>query len=142
MGTVRDREGLTYGIGAGVGEDSIVDGDWAVSASFAPSLLERGVASTRRVIAAWWADGVTDAELTAHKQGLIGSYGVGLSTAGGVAAAILAAVQRGYDLSWLDGYPQAIRALTRDEVNRAIRTHLDPNAMVLVEAGSIAAAPQ
>jgi zinc protease len=143
MGTVRDREGLTYGIGAAVGEDSIVDGDWAVSASFAPSLLERGVASTRRVIAAWWADGVTDAELTAHKQGLIGSYGVGLSTAGGVAATILIAVQRGYDLTWLDGYPQAIREVTRDQVNRAIHAHLDPDSMVLVEAGSIptAAAP-
>ena len=82
MGTVRDREGLTYGIGARVGEDSIADGDWAVSASFAPALLERGVESTRRVIAAWWSDGVTDAELSAHKQGLIGSYRVSLSTAG------------------------------------------------------------
>ncbi|MGD0492239.1 MAG: pitrilysin family protein [Steroidobacteraceae bacterium] len=140
MGTVRDREGLTYNIGAAVGEDSIIDGDWAVSASFAPSLLERGIASTRRVIETWWTDGVTDAELSAHKQGLIGSYRVSLATAGGVAGAILASVQRGYDLAWLDGYPQAIEAVTREQVNRAIRAHLDPNAMVLVEAGSVAAA--
>ncbi len=140
MGTVRDREGLTYNIGATVGEDSVADGDWAVSASFAPALLERGVASTRKVIAGWWADGVTDAELGTHKQGLIGSYRVGLSTTGGVAAVILASVQRGYDLTWLDGYPQAIEAVTRDQVNRAIRTHLDPGTMVLVEAGSVAAA--
>lgn len=139
MGTVRDREGLTYGIGAAIGEDSIADGDWTVTASFAPSLLERGVSSTRRVIAAWWADGVTEAELSAHKQGLVGSYRVSLSTAAGVAGTILASVQRGYDLTWLDGYPQAIRAVSRDQVNRAIRTHLDPDAMVLVEAGSVAA---
>jgi zinc protease len=138
MGTVRDREGLTYNIGAGMGEDSIADGDWAVSASFAPTLLERGVASTRQVIQTWWADGVRDAELSAHKQGLIGSYRVSLSTAGGVAGAILTSVQRGYDLTWLDGYPQAIGAVTREQVNRAIRTHLDPDAMVLVEAGSVA----
>jgi zinc protease len=140
MGTVRDREGLTYNIGAVVGEDSIVDGDWAVSASFAPSLLERGVASTRRVIESWWTDGVTDAELSAHKQGIIGGYRVGLSTAGGVAGAILTSLQRGYDLSWLDDYPQAIGAVTREQVNHAIRTHLDPGAMVLVEAGSVAGA--
>jgi zinc protease len=140
MGTVRDREGLTYNIGAAVSEDSIVDGDWAASASFAPSLLERGVASTRRVIETWWADGVTDAELSAHKQGIVGSYRVSLSTAGGVAGAILASVQRGYDLTWLDGYPQAVGAVTREQVNRAIRTHLDPEAMVLVEAGSVAGA--
>jgi zinc protease len=139
MGTVRDREGLTYGIGAAVAEDSIADGDFAVSASFAPALLERGVESTRRVILAWWTDGVTDAELNAHKQGIIGSYRVSLSTAGGVAGTILASVQRGLDLTWLDGYPQAIRELTRDQVNRAIRTHLDPQDMTLVEAGSVTA---
>lgn len=140
MGTVRDREGLTYGIGAAVDGDSVADGDWSVSASFAPALLERGVESTRRVIATWWADGVTDAELSAHKQGLIGSYRVSLSTAGGVAGTILASVQRGFDLTWLDGYPQAIREVTRDQVNHAIRAHLDPQAMTLVEAGSVAAA--
>jgi zinc protease len=140
MGTVRDREGLTYGIGAAVGEDSIADGDWVVSATFAPTLLERGVASTRAVIAGWWADGVTDAELGAHKQGMVGNYRVGLSTTAGVAGTILATVQRGYDLQWLDGYPQAVEAMTREQVNHAIRTHLDPNAMVLVEAGSIGAA--
>jgi zinc protease len=140
MGTVRDREGLTYNIGAAVGEDSIVDGDWVVSASFAPSLLERGIASTRRVIETWWADGVSDAELSAHKQGIVGSYRVSLSTAGGVAGAILTSVQRGYELTWLDGYPQAIEAVTREQVNRAIRAHLDPHALVLVEAGSVAPA--
>jgi zinc protease len=140
MGTVRDREGLTYGIGAAVAEDSISDGDFAVSASFAPALLERGVESTRRVILAWWTGGVTDAELNAHKQGIIGSYRVSLSTAGGVAGTILASVQRGLELTWLDGYPQAIREVTRDQVNRAIRTHLDPQAMTLVEAGSVTAA--
>ena len=41
MGTVRDREGLTYGIGAGVAADSIADGDWSISATFAPALLEQ-----------------------------------------------------------------------------------------------------
>jgi len=139
MGTVRDREGLTYGIGAGVSADSIVEGAWSISATFAPTLLDHGVASTRRVLEAWWKDGVTDDELTARKQGLIGGYFVGLSTTGGLATTILTTIQRGYDLSWLDGYPEAVRAMSREDVNRAIRTHLDPSTMVLVEAGSVAA---
>jgi predicted Zn-dependent peptidase len=42
-------------------------------------------------------------------------------------------------LSWLDGYPEAVRAMSREDVNRAIRAHLDPANMVLVEAGSIGA---
>jgi zinc protease len=137
MATVRDREGLTYGIGAAMTEDSIADGAWSISATFAPSLLGKGVASTRRVLDKWWQDGITDAELGARKQGMIGGYLVGLSTTGGLASAILTAVQRGYDLNWLDGYPQAIQAITRDQVNGAIRAHLDPRKMVLVEAGSV-----
>jgi zinc protease len=140
MGTVRDKEGLTYNIGAAVTEDSIADGAWDISASFAPALLEKGIASTRRELDNWWRAGVTDAELGARKQGLIGGYLVGLATTGGLATAILTAVQRGYDVSWLDSYPEAIKSMTRDQVNRAIYTHLDPNAMVLVEAGSVAAA--
>ncbi len=140
MGTVRDKEGLTYNIGAGMAEDSIVDGSWDISASFAPTLLEKGVASTRRELFNWWKNGITDQELAARKQGLVGGYLVGLSTTAGLANTILADVQRGYDVSWLDGYPQALNALTRDQVNAAIKNHLDPSAMVLIEAGSVPAA--
>jgi zinc protease len=139
MGTVRDREGLTYGIGAAVTADSVADGAWSISASFAPALLDRGVASTRGVLEQWWKDGVTDEELAARKQGLVGGYFVGLSTTAGLAGTILTSIQRGYDLSWLDGYPEAVRALSREQVDQAIRAHLDPAAMVQVEAGSVAA---
>ena len=141
MGTVRDKEGLTYNIGAGVSDDSIVDGDWDISASFAPTLLDKGVASTRRELDKWWSGGITAAELAARKQGLIGSYLVGLSTTGGLASAILTSIQRGYDLTWLDRYPDAIQALTLTQVNAAIKTHLNPGTMVLVKAGSVQAGP-
>ena len=140
MGTVRDKEGLTYNIGAGMADDSIADGEWEISASFAPALLERGIASTRRELDKWWSDGITDTELADRKQGLVGGYFVSLSTTGGVASTILTAIQRGYDVSWLDQYPEAIKALTRAQVNSAIKTHLTPSTMVLVKAGSVAAA--
>jgi zinc protease len=137
MSTVRDKEGLTYNIGASVGDDSIVDGMFEISASFAPALLVKGVDSTRRELAKWWKDGVTDQELATRKQGVIGSYFVGLSTTLGLAETILVNTQRGFDPSWLDAYPKALKALTREQVNAAIKTHLNPSTMVLVEAGSV-----
>jgi zinc protease len=140
MSTVRDKEGLTYNIGASMSEDSIVDGAWEISASFAPALLSKGVESTRRELSSWWKDGVTDQELASRKQGVIGSYFVSLSTTLGLAETILTNAQRGLDPSWLDAYPKALKALTRDQVNAAIRAHLNPNTMALVEAGSIPAA--
>jgi zinc protease len=140
MGTVRDKEGLTYNIGASVADDSIVDGAWQISASFAPALLSKGVESTRRELVKWWTDGVTDQELAARKQGAIGGYFVGMSTTSGLAETILINTQRGFDPTWLDAYPKAVKALTREQVNAAIKTHLNPGAMVLVEAGSVPAA--
>jgi zinc protease len=137
MSTVRDKEGLTYNIGASMGDDSVVDGVWEVSASFAPALLINGVESTRREVSKWWNDGVTEQELAARKQGEIGSYFVSLSTTLGLAETILVNVQRGYDPTWLDAYPKALKALTRDQVNAAIRAHINPTTMVLVEAGSV-----
>ncbi|MEA3196661.1 MAG: zinc protease [Gammaproteobacteria bacterium] len=139
MGTVRDREGLTYNIGATMADDSIVDGRWDISASFAPALLDKGIASTRRELDRWWKDGVTEQELTVRKQGLVGSYLVGLSTTAGLANAILTDVQRGYEVSRVDTFPEAVKALTRDEVNSAIKSHLNPGVMVSVKAGSVAA---
>ena len=140
MGTVREKEGLTYGIGASVGEDSITDGSWEISATFAPSLLEKGIASTRRELTKWWSDGVTQEELDSHREGLIGTYVVGLATTGGIANQLLANLQRGYDVGWLDEYPKALKALTRAQVNAAIKSHLNPADMVLVEAGTLPAA--
>jgi zinc protease len=140
MGTVRDKEGLTYNIGAAVSDDSIVDGSWDISASFAPALLDKGIASTRRELEKWWRDGVTDQEVAERKQGLVGGYLVGLSTTTGLANTLLTDVQRGYDVDWLFGYPDAINALTRDQINGAIKKHLNPSVMVLVKAGSVAPA--
>ncbi len=139
MANVRDRQGLTYNIGAGIADDNLADGMWFMDASFAPKLLERGIAASRSTLQTWWQDGVTDKELADAKQGLIGGYYVGLATNRGLATAIVNSLQRGYDLTWLDAYPHALQALTLAEVNAAIRNHLNPATMVMVEAGSIPA---
>jgi zinc protease len=137
MKTVRDGEGLTYGIGAYLDNDVYADGDWRIVASFAPELTEQGVGSTRRELMRWWQDGVTAEELAARKADLVGSYKVGLATTGGLAGFLLRTVQRGKPLSWLDDYPKALNALTLEQVNGAIRRHLDPARMVVVEAGTL-----
>jgi len=140
MSTVRDKEGLTYNIGATVTEDSFTGGGWELTASFAPALLDKGVAAARRELQNWWKNGVTDKELSERKQGIVGSYLVGLSTTAGLANSLMAALQRGYDLTWLDQFPAAVNALTLDQVNAAISRNLNPGTMVLVEAGSVESA--
>lgn len=139
MGNVRDKEGLTYGIGAGLAGDTLNDGDWRIAGTFAPSLLDKGIASTQRQLQLWYDQGVTPAEVAARKSNLVGSFKVGLATTTGMANVLLATVNRGYDLNWLDEMPGKINALTDAQVNGAIKKYLKPSAMVMVKAGTLPA---
>lgn len=137
MANVRDREGLTYGIGSFVGGDTFVDGDWRIQANFSPALLEQGIASTRRELLAWHRNGVTPDELASTKGKFVGSFKLGLATTDGMAATVLNTLNRDLPLTFIDEFSATINALTLDQVNGAIKKHLDPDKMVLIKAGTI-----
>ena len=137
MSNVRDKEGLTYGIGAGLSDDTYADGAWQIYATFAPALLDRGLASTRRQLALWQAEGVTAEELARAKTRVAGTYLVGLATTSGLAGTVLRTLDAGLPLEYVDQYPDRVAALTLEQVNGAIRRHLDPSRMVTVEAGTL-----
>lgn len=137
MANVRDKEGLTYGIGSYVADDTFTDGDWQIGANFAPALLDKGIASTKRQLDAWYKDGITDAELARVKGDFVGSYQVGLATTGGLATAILNTMNRELPLSFIDEFGAKVNAITTQQVNAAIKHHLDPAKMVLIEAGTV-----
>jgi zinc protease len=137
MGNVRDREGLTYGIGSRHAYDTFRPGAWFVRATFAPALLERGLASTRREVESWWKDGVTADELAYRKSAIAGGFAVSLETTDGLSEQLLRCAERGFDVKWLDEFPTKVRALTLEEVNGAIKKHLDPAQMVTIKAGTL-----
>lgn len=141
MANVRDKEGLTYGISSHVSNDSFADGAWQITANFAPQLLDKGMTSTKRELDGWYSGGVSAAELERVKSNLIGTFKVGLATTDGLAGALLNAVQRGYDVTWLDEYPKRITAVSLAEVNAAIKKHLQPETMTIIKAGSVPPPP-
>ncbi|MBS0659405.1 MAG: insulinase family protein [Verrucomicrobia bacterium] len=142
VGNVRDTEGLTYSISAALGKDTVTDGEWRIQASFAPTLLQKGLDSTKRHLNDWIQKGITPDELKQRKSNLIGLYKVDLATTEGMAETILATVLRGNPLSWLDDYPKQINALTLEQVNGAIRKYVKPENLVLIKAGTMPAAPK
>jgi zinc protease len=137
MAKVRDEEGLTYGIAAGHLNDTYNTGHWSIFASFAPELLQKGLDATRRELRNWYADGVTQQELELRKTNVIGSFKVNLSTTTGMAEQLLINAERGKTPEFLDRYPELIAALTVDQVNAAIRKHLNPENMIVIQAGSV-----
>ncbi len=138
MATIRDEEGLTYGVGSSVGGASDgKDGYWSIHGTFAPGLLDKGRASILAQLNRWVGEGVTAEELSVKKTTLTGSFKVGLATTPGMAATILDILERGKDIDYIDEYVKEINALTLDEVNASIRKYIKPANMNTVAAGSI-----
>jgi len=138
MQTVRDAQGLTYGISSFVGGvNNGNDGYWAVWSNFAPQLVQTGYDATLEQLKMWVDSGITEAELNAKKTTITGSYKVGLANTRGLAAQILTNAERGRDNEYLDNFPNVINELTVEQINTAIKKYIDPNKLVFVAAGSL-----
>lgn len=141
MTEVRKNRGLTYDIRARHQGDILTQGNWSLSASFSPSVVNEGLQVARKVVQQWFDDGVSEEEVAAAIETLTGSYIVGLSTTGSVAGQVHSFIQRGFDPKYIDEYPLLLRQLTAEEVNHAIRQYFDPSLVTEVVAGSFAQAP-
>jgi zinc protease len=137
MKNTREKEGLTYGIYSNLSNDMFNDGDFQITATFAPNLLDKGVASAQKHLGEWFEKGVTAQELADHQGNLTGSFKIALATTEGMSQVLLNTVNRGKPLSWIDEYPTKINALSLGEVNRAVKQYLKPEKMVVIKAGTV-----
>ena len=138
MATIRDQEGLTYGIQSATGGvEEGNDGYWYIWGTFGPDVLETAKESINRELCLWHENGVTIDELTAKQSTITGMYKVGLDTTAGLATRILTTVERGKELSFMDEYPNIINDLTLDQVNAAIRSYCNPENRITVVAGTV-----
>ncbi len=136
MNTVRDEKGLTYHISSGLsGVSTRYAGYWQTSVTLSHDALEEGIETTTEVIRQFVEEGATEEELESKKTTITGSYAVGLATTRRLAQSILTNAERGFDLEYLDRFPEEIEGLTLDDVNEAVRTHLRPDAMHEALAG-------
>ncbi len=138
MSTVRDQEGLTYGIYSWIDGEQYSDGYWQIWSSFNPDLLQKGLQSTKKQVDLWLEEGVSEKELRAKKTNMTGEFKVGLSTTSGMANAILSVIRQNRSLDYLDTYPKRIESLTRQEVNDALKKYIRKEHIQTVVAGSVA----
>jgi zinc protease len=138
MNEVRDKQGLTYGIGSGIrGMDARYTGMWSVNVTLSQENLERGIASTEEVLKAFATGGVTADELAEKKDTISGSFQVRQATTGGLAGSLLQQLEDGRELAFVDTFPDRIRSLTLAQVNEAVRAYFHPDSLCRVVAGTI-----
>ena len=132
---VRDREGLTYGIGSRFRAPGLAAGPWHITVSVNPQNIDRAVASALEVLRDYVADGMRADELADEKSSAIGSFKVSLSTNAGLTEAIWNAEFYRLGTDYIDRFPQLIQAVTLEEVNAAIRKYFRPDHLTIVVAG-------
>lgn len=138
MNEVRDEKGLTYHIGSRLrGVTVRYAGYWQTNVTLSPDALEEGITATRDVIRSFVDEGATEDELADKKTTITGSYSVGLAKTSRLAQSILTNAERGFDVEYLDRFPEDIEAVTLEEVNQAVRRHLRPEEMQEALAGVV-----
>ncbi|HRR10257.1 MAG TPA: pitrilysin family protein [Rhodothermales bacterium] len=138
MNTVRDEQGLTYGIGASLsGVTQEYAGYFQIYVTLSQENLGKGITATEEQLRKWVQEGITESELAEKKTTIAGKYQVEMATTHGLARAMQQNAEEGYALDMLDDYVPKIEALTADEVNRVIRKYINPEDIHLSIAGTL-----
>ena len=138
---VRDTEGLSYNLASRFANSDLIDGMWWVNVNVAPQNLEKAMKSTYEEIVKFGREGVTDEEVEAQKSFFAGNYQVGLGSNAGVATSLVTAEKFGFGPRYLDDFPARIKAVTKDEVNAAMRKHFFPGKLHVIVAGDLEKVP-
>jgi zinc protease len=139
---VRDTEGLSYSLASRFQMADALDGIWLVNVNVAPQNLEKAMRSTMEEIQKFAREGVTVEEIAIQKDFFAGNFQVGLGTNAGVANALVTAEKFGFGPRYLDEFPRRIRAVTREQVNEAVRKRFYPDRLHTIVAGDLEELPQ
>jgi len=133
---VREKEGLTYGIYSQLeGFSSGEQGYFRIMTFFAPDKAIEGLGSTFREIKKLYVSGVSQAEVTAFKTILSTQQSLVKDSFGRTLADLHAYHCEGFTIAQMEEYKRALCDITRADVNRVIKTYLDPALMSVSGAG-------
>ena len=133
---IREREGLSYGVGSNLSVDSIDRaGAWSVSAIAAPQNIAKVEAAFNEELNKALADGFTNEELAAAKSGILQQRVQNRSQDRALAAGWTNNLYLGRTFAWSKQFEDRVSALKLSDINAAIRKHIDPTKMTFVKAG-------
>jgi len=136
MSRIRQKEGLSYGVGSelSVGSEDRA-GAWSAYAIAAPQNMARVEAALKEEIARALKDGFTDAEVANAKSGILQTRAQTRAQDGALAGAWVGNLYLGRTFEWSKQLEEKIRALKTSDVDAALRKHIDPAKLTIVKAG-------
>ncbi|SMR82398.1 zinc protease [Aliiroseovarius halocynthiae] len=134
MKEVRNKRGLTYGIGS-----YLVPADWAESVIGQFSSQNAVIGEAMEVVRDEWAkiarDGITQKELTAAQTYLTGSYPLRFDGNGNIANIMVGMQLEGLPIDYIATRNDQVMAVTLEHANRVASELYDPDALHFIVVG-------
>lgn len=136
---IRDQEGLSYAVQAVVSAHPIdPSGQFTAVAIFAPENVDRVEAALLEELERVLADGFTAEELERARRGWLEGRQLGRAQDGNLAGALSQNLYFDRSFVFDADLEDRVRAVTVEEVDAAIRNHLDLSKLTIVKAGDFA----
>ena len=133
---IRQKEGLSYGVGSDLAVDSQdVNGAWSAYAIAAPQNIAKVETAFHEELARALKDGFTDAEVTAAKSGIMQARVQNRAQDGTLAGAWVGLLHLNRTFQWSKDFEARVMALTPAQVNAALRKYIDPDKVSVAKAG-------
>ena len=132
--SLRESHGYTYGIRSRFSLRSR-PGHFQVSTSVGSDVTAPAVSEILAELERFAEQGATDAEVADARDFAIGSFGLGLETAAGVASRLLFAFVHGLPSDHFPRYRERLGAVTTEEVALAMRRHVRPRECQIIVVG-------
>ena len=139
---IRQKDGLSYGVGSGIFVSAVDHyGRFTANAIYAPQNVDKLEAAFKEEIARMLKDGFTAEEVEAAKSGYLQSRQVSRAQDNELLNRSNTYLFLGRTWQWDADFEAKIKALTPEQINAAMRKHVDPSKLVIYKAGDFAKNP-
>jgi zinc protease len=142
FGRIRQREGISYGVGSGFSAQSLDRyATFTAQAIYAPQNADKLLAAFREEIDKMRNEGFSAEEVTAARAAYVQQREQSRANDEELVGILTSRRYVGRTLTYDADLEKKIEALTAAEVNAAVKKHIDPSKLILVRAGDFAKHP-
>lgn len=134
---LRVKHGLTYGVYSYFDDSSFGAAPWTISLSVNPSNLSKSLKLVHEVVETYMKKGITTQELEDEAGRAVGSFLVSLRSSDGIASALTRFEYIGLGVKEMDSVAHDFMAVTRKDVEHAMKKYLHPELATTVIAGTL-----
>jgi zinc protease len=133
---IRQKDGLSYGVGSGLNISALDQyGRFTATAIYAPQNVDKLEAAFKEEVDRMLAHGFTAEEVASAKSGFLQSRQVSRAQDNELASRLTNYLFLDRTLRWDADLETRIKALTPEQINAAMRRHLEPAQITIMKAG-------